>query len=275
MNKHYNKYVNRVLRRLDCNSQYKKRIRSDLHMMLEDKAMELNETDPYKLLGEPEEVAEEFAENMGVKLFSKYEYVSEKSFLGMPLIQINNTRSAYLEYKSEKEIMGIPLVHINNKPFGVAKGIIAVGSVSIGVLSIGAISIGIISLGAISFALLIGIGGGVLSLIAGLGGVAIAGLFAFGGVAISNYISMGGVAIAKEFANGGYARAKVALGGKIHAHVGFYQQSGSGEYVQEILQDAEAMKNYIFNKAPNLDHIVKGFVNKSLEWIQKGYTHYN
>ncbi|GMQ55779.1 hypothetical protein AN1V17_01710 [Vallitalea sediminicola] len=274
MNKEHKKYVNKVLRRIDCSNSYKRRIRNDLHIMLEEKSVQLNETDPYKLLGEPEKVAEEFAENMGVNLFTKYQYVSEKTILGMPLIQINNHSHRGYEYKSQKTIMGIPLIHINNKPLGVAKGIIACGSISIGIISFGGISIGIISLGGISFALLLGIGGAAVSGIASIGGLAIAGLFAIGGAAISNYISVGGAAIAREFAYGGYAKARVAIGKEINAEVGFYYESGKGEFVRKIVEDSQFMKDYIFSKAPDLDGLVKGVINKCIYMVNNHWMNF-
>ncbi|MCT4688956.1 hypothetical protein [Vallitalea sp.] len=52
MNKVHKRYVNKVLRRIDCSNSYKKRIRNDLYIMMEEKALELNESDPYKLLGD-------------------------------------------------------------------------------------------------------------------------------------------------------------------------------------------------------------------------------
>ncbi|MCD5414440.1 MAG: hypothetical protein LR001_05490 [Clostridiales bacterium] len=193
MNRSYSKYINKVLKRINCSSEYKTRIREDLNIILHEKSIKLRETDPYKLLGNPGDVAVEFAENMGVDLFSKYAYVSETTFLGMPLIRVVDGKHRYIEYKSKKEFMGFPLVHVNNKPYGVAKGIIAVGSISIGVISVGGISFGLISLGGISFAILLGMGGVALSLIAAIGGATIGGFFAFGGLAMSNYISIGGL----------------------------------------------------------------------------------
>lgn len=234
MNKTHKRYVNKVLRRIDCSNSYKKRIRNDLHIMMEEKVLELNESDPYKLLGEPEQVAEEFAENMGVNLFAKYQNVSEKTILGTPVIQINNNNYRGYEYKSKKTIMGIPLVHINNKPLGVAKGIIACGCISIGIISLGGISIGVISFGGVSFALLLGIGG---------------------------------AAIAKEFAYGGYAKAKVAIGKEINAKVGFYSENGKGEFVRKIVEDTQLMKDYIYSKVPDLSSFVKGVMDKCMYFV--------
>ncbi|GKX31229.1 hypothetical protein SH1V18_37090 [Vallitalea longa] len=275
MNKENKKYVNKVLRRIDCSTKYKKRIRNDLHMMLEDKAMELGETDPYKLLGDAEQVAEEFAENMGVSLFTKYQYVSEKKFMGMPLIQINNNNRRYYEYKSQRTIMGIPLIHVNHKPFGVAKGIIAIGNISIGVISFGCVSIGVISFGAISFAVLLSLGALALAGVFAIGGVAVAGLFALGGAAYSGYVSIGGAAMAKEFACGGYARAKVAIGDKINAKVGYYYESGHGEYARKVVEGTQLSKDYIFNKVPELSDFVRGLIEKCIYLINNDYMHFN
>ncbi|MCT4541973.1 MAG: hypothetical protein N4A63_00350 [Vallitalea sp.] len=261
MNKEHEKYVKKVVTMIDCSNKYKNRIKRDLHIMLQEKSIELNESDPYILLGEPYQLAEEFAENIDAGVINQY--IVKKSRFN---IELKNNRSTY-EYKSKRTIMGIPLVHINQKPFGVAKGFIALGTVSVGFFSLGCISVGVFSMGAISFAILFGFGGVTLSLIAGFGGVAIAGLFAVGGVAVSNFISIGGAAIAKEFAAGGYAKAKIAIGNEINAKVGFYKETGQGDFVKKIINDSTGMKDYIFNKVPNLNSFLRGVISKCIEYF--------
>lgn len=271
MNKGYKKYVNQVLRRIPCQPRVKKRIRYDLYCMLEEKSVELHETDPYQLLGEPKDVAEEFMDNMDDVYHGRYTYISEKTFLGMPLIQVKSGMNRGRgEYKSEKKIFGIPLIHINQNPFGVAKGIIAIGPVAIGIISLGLCSIGVLSLGVLCLGLLISLGAIGISCGISVGGVAIAGLFACGGVAIGGYMALGGCAIAGEVAIGGYARARVAIGGTIYAHVGLYQTKGTGDYVIPLTDDIEAMKRYIFEKAPHMHPIVKGFIKSAIRQIVDG-----
>lgn len=134
----------------------------------------------------------------------------------------------HYEYKSEKTFKGIPLVHVN---LGVglyrAKGLIAVGNIATGLLSFGLISIGLLAFGVLSLAL---IALGVLSIgIASFGAVAL-GLIAVGGVAIGGF-AVGGCALG-IYAVGGYAGATeiafggVANGGKVAVGI----QSADGEY---------------------------------------------
>lgn len=79
------------------------------------------------------------------------------------------------EYISKKTFHGVPLVCVRFFPrrglVPVAKGIIAVGNLAVGVVAAGGISVGVVSFGMIGLGLL------------ALGGVA-AGVLAFGGVAI-------------------------------------------------------------------------------------------
>ncbi|MCH5172014.1 MAG: helix-turn-helix transcriptional regulator [Erysipelotrichales bacterium] len=125
----------------------------------------------------------------------------------------------HYEYKSNKSIKGIPLVHINIG-FGMkkAKGIIAIGNIATGVVAIGGISLGVVSLGGLALGLL-ALGGFSLALFFALGGFAIGtvslggialGIFAIGGIAIGVY-SIGGAAIASEIGYGGYATGKAAF----------------------------------------------------------------
>jgi len=165
MNK--DKFIKEVLKNVHTYRDVKKRIKEDLDARIEDGY----EEDPYfdlvKELGTPEELAQEFMENLTDSDSTEY-----KGFNGMPY-----------EYKSEKTLFGLPLIHINTGGrYGasLAKGIIAIGDIAIGVLSIGGVSIGLLSIGGI------GIG------LAALGGVAIGGV-ALGGVAIG-IMSIGGVA---------------------------------------------------------------------------------
>lgn len=127
----------------------------------------------------------------------------------------------HYEYKSNKTIKGIPLVHVNYRRVGVAtaRGIIAVGNVAIGAVALGGISIGLISVGGLALGLILALGGlaaggfAVGGLAAGLlafGGVAYGGL-AFGGSAVGTY-AIGGFAKSSRIALGGFAEGIVAIG---------------------------------------------------------------
>ena len=92
------------------------------------------------------------------------------------------------EYKSERTLFGLPLVHIassrdpKGKRMRLACGVIAIGDVAVGGVALGGMSFGLITIGGISVGLL-GIGGLALGLLSAIGGVAIGG-FAVGGLAI-------------------------------------------------------------------------------------------
>lgn len=141
-------------------------------------------------------------------------------------------RQQSYEYKSQATLLGLPLVHVhlsrgNGRP-AVAKGILAVGDVAFGAVAFGGLSAGLVSLGGLSVGLF------------ALGGVAL-GVYAFGGVAIG-YCALGGVACASELAAGGVASARVALGDAVQgAHTLRLPAAGEAEilaFLQEHCPDA-------------------------------------
>ncbi len=104
-------------------------------------------------------------------------------------------RSGY-EYRSQASLFGLPLVHIasgldpsTGRP-RIAKGIIAIGNIAVGGLAIGGLSFGVISFGGLALGL-IALGGAAIGLLLALGGMAI-GLVAIGGGAIGYYALGGG-----------------------------------------------------------------------------------
>lgn len=123
------------------------------------------------------------------------------------------------EYKSERTWRGMPLLHINlgygmRKARGViaignfAKGIVAMGFVAQGIVSLGLLSLGVVGLGVFALGLL-GMGAvsaGVFS----LGAVAL-GIFTFGAVSVGMF-SFGACSIASHVAIGDYASGHVAVG---------------------------------------------------------------
>lgn len=106
----------------------------------------------------------------------------------------------FYEYKSETSFMGLPVVHICqgiNPQTGkrsVAKGIIAIGDFSVGVFCFGVVSLGLCSIGYVS-----------IGALGALGILSISGLFATGCVSIA------GIAIGL-MAFGYYALGLVAIG---------------------------------------------------------------
>ncbi len=111
------------------------------------------------------------------------------------------------EYRSPVTIFGVPLVHIaqgvdpQTGMLRVARGIIAIGSLSIGVLAIGGVALGVFALGGMALGLVT------------LGGIAIGIAAAFGGLAVGGYMAIGGAALSLMYALGGLALAPHALGG--------------------------------------------------------------
>lgn len=240
MNKEFEAYIDKIIYYLGVNGKQEKQIRDDLYNSLIEKQECTGENNPYELLGAPEEIAEEFRENLNI--------TEEKPNQSMYMNYIN---PSLFEYTSRTKIFGIPLIHVNLKPFGVAKGIISIGSISIGVLSIGAISFGILSLGAIGFGIILALGGFSISGVMSFGGIAIAGLAAFGGMAISYGISFGGLAIAKILACGGYAKANIAIGGIAKGVIAVYKQHGSGTYLFKFPANSAEVINAIKRVYPN------------------------
>ena len=93
-------------------------------------------------------------------------------------------RSRGYEYRSEKTLWGLPLIHVlfSANRMGVARGILAIGDAAVGLVAVGGMAAGGITLGGLSLGL-VSLGGMALGLLVGLGGIAAGGVAA-GGVAI-------------------------------------------------------------------------------------------
>lgn len=151
------------------------------------------------------------------------------------------------EYISERTIQGMPLVHINvghgiKKAKGIiaignfAEGVIAIGGFSLGIVSIGGIGAGLVTLSGLSFGLLLAIGGLAVGYIA-LGGFSL-GVLAIGGGAIGIY-ALGGAAIAKNIAyGGGYASGHIAIGDKSRGAICFITKDGHANFTPEDIRRA-------------------------------------
>ena len=114
------------------------------------------------------------------------------------------------EYKSERTLFGLPLVHIN-VGYGLrgAKGVFALGNYAVGVVAVGGFSAGLVGIGGLSAGLLLGLGGVALGGIA-LGGLAVGGI-ALGACAVGVY-ALGASAVASKAAVGVAALAPVSAG---------------------------------------------------------------
>jgi len=129
------------------------------------------------------------------------------------------------EYKTEATFLGLPLVHVHagrlypGQKLRTAKGWIAAGEIAYGGLCAGMISCGLISFGGISLGALMSMGGMSVALGYSAGALTAAGLVSTGGVSAAAWLAIGGVA--RGFAAiGGYARGTYAMGG-----------NAEGEYV--------------------------------------------
>lgn len=165
------------------------------------------------------------------------------------------------EYKSEKTVCGMPLVHINIGVGKTAKGVIAIGFKSVGVVSIGLLSIGLLSLGLLSLGFLglgmlgvgiFGFGAFALGLLSG--GAISVGIISFGAVSIGvmscgavsiGQFAVGALARGHYFAFGDNATAMVALGattanGTLYTHFTGIQNEFSGYDAQAVLSVLES-----------------------------------
>src|SRR5512137_223508 len=101
------------------------------------------------------------------------------------------------EYKSQRTIFGMPLVHIVYGPawltgFKPARGFIAIGNIAIGVIAMGGFAAGLVTVSGIGLGAIC-LGGIALGLGVGVGGIA-TGYLAIGGLAIGVY-AIGGMGI--------------------------------------------------------------------------------
>lgn len=169
------------------------------------------------------------------------------------------------EYKSQRTLCGIPLVHINIGRGKTAKGIVAIGFKSVGVVSIGLLSIGLLSLGLLALGFLglgmfgvgfFGFGAFALGLLSG-GAISI-GIISFGAISIGvmscgalsiGQFAVGALAKGHYFAFGDNATAMVALGatkadGTLYTHFTGMQNNFSG-------YDAHTVISILENNVPS------------------------
>ena len=149
----------------------------------------------------------------------------------------------HYEYVSERTLFGLPLVHINIG-FGIyrAKGIVAIGNIATGWIALGGLAAGFLSIGGLAVGLLLTLGGVAVGGIA-LGGVALGGI-AIGGVAVG-YFSVGGLAVG-QIALGGWAQGYLAVGGtKAYGVHSFVMSEGEGVFAQLQQFVTEEMSPFI------------------------------
>lgn len=170
------------------------------------------------------------------------------------------------EYKSEKTVFGMPLVHVNIGLGKVASGFFSVGLVSKGVFSAGLLSMGLFSFGLLSIGLLsfgafslggISLGAIALGLLA-LGGIAL-GLIAFGGLALGLF-SCGGCSTGL-FAAGGYADGYfVAVGDYAKGQIAFGQTTIIGSKLSVSKETFAEQREAAWKLMEDMPAIWQGFV---------------
>ncbi|MEW9096999.1 MAG: hypothetical protein AB2417_18135 [Clostridiaceae bacterium] len=242
MREKFRVYTDKVINKIGCDRKTAKKIREDLIDTLMMKWDETGEEDPYILMGEVDDIAEEFRENLQLEYKNCY---SKNNY---------NRRRGYYEYKSELKIAGLPLVHVVNG-LGVARGIVAIGPVAVGIIALGALSLGVISLGALALGLLFSIG-------------AISGstLISVGGISIAYYLSFGGISIAKHFAIGGVVIGNVAIGGVAKGIVAVYKERGSGQFVYPYYhKNIGEIMDKIKILYPNINSIVSKIIESLIK----------
>jgi hypothetical protein len=240
-------YVETVLSSIIADDKLKERIKSDLYLHLNEAACDKNIDEVITRMGAPKEVAREFMDSI-------YE---DKTEILNKLIQerttVNKLMNDCYEYKSKITIFGLPLLHLKINKYGrkpcMAKGIIAIGTISIGVISIGALPIGVIS-----------IGGGAIGIIS-FGGIALGALLAIGGVSIGA-LAVGGLAIGLG-AIGGCAIGKIAVGGYARGTVAI-GANAIGKYYMNTHhigpENKEAIYNLIKTAYPKLPHWISNIL---------------
>lgn len=197
-----------------------------------------------------------------------------------PLLEQKPTaRKFHYEYKSEKSWHGLPLVHVN-VGFGKyrAKGVLAIGNIACGIFSLGLVSAGVVTVGLVSVGVLIlsaVVGLGVFSLAAisgglfAIGGAAI-GLFALGGAAVG-WAAMGGAA-AGAYAFGGMASAtNIAFGGIATGHIALGQTTDGVIEINDPMPQAE-VREIILRELPDTPGFIVDIVSKSAESIDATAT---
>ncbi|WP_438433945.1 hypothetical protein [Gorillibacterium sp. sgz500922] len=193
-------YVTRVINRLRVNEGTRERIRRDLTASILERSERVGIDKALGEMGTPEEVARDFTDNLAAGR-STDDLAERMRELTRELTAVR----PYFEYRSERSLFGMPLVHIKLRRWGyglfrpyaapaVAKGVFAVGDIAFGIVACGALSAGVIAVGAVS-AGLAAVGAIALGLALGLGAVA-TGAVAAGAVAVGG-LTFGAVAVGR------------------------------------------------------------------------------
>jgi len=244
--KRISQYLRIALSTISSDRESKEKIRREMNYDIQNKVFDSGKGNPFEVLGDPAAYAREFIEER------KSTY---------PKVRMRVSRAyglkgyAGYEFISKMTVAGLPIIHINTLPFGVAKGIIAIGNVAIGLLAIGGVSIGVFSFGGVALSLLLSLGGLSASLFSAFGGLAIAMYLAGGGLAVSYDFAVGGAAIAMNYSIGGFSSARVAIGGEARGVIAIYEQSGVGNYFLRLPKTADQIIDFVISKGEEISAV--------------------
>lgn len=244
--KRISQYIRIALSTISSDRESKERIRREMNYDIQNKVFDSGKGDPFEVLGDPAAYAREFIEE-------------RKSTYTKVRTRFSRTYGirghAGYEYISKSTVAGLPIIHINTRPFGVAKGFIAIGNVAVGVLAIGGVSIGLLSFGGVALSLLLSLGGLSASLFSAFGGLAIALYLAGGGLAVSYDFAVGGAAIARNYSIGGFSSARVAIGGEARGVIAIYGHSGVGDYLLRLPRTADQIIDFVISKGEEIGDV--------------------
>lgn len=204
------------------------------------------------------------AEAPDTSAFSEYKIPD-----GTEVVFVEKKRKFGFEYKSERTWRGVPLVHINLKggAHGVfalglaARGIIAIGLAALGAVPIGLVAVGFLALGgflAVGTIASAAMSVGVIS----IGGFAV-GILSYGGVS-AGWLSIGGLAVGK-YAIGGGATGDIAIGGVADGIIAV-GESVKGEIIFELpVKNIEEFRMAVLSRLPNTPK----FILDLMSWVAK------
>lgn len=219
-------YIRQVLSHIECSYAYRKRIKEDLLLTIENR-LEGSDQDIVSVLGRPENYAMEIIDDQNLRPARGFEYISERTFLGLPLI------------------------HINTKRMGTAKGIIAIGLKSMGFVSLGIFSLGFISFGVVALGLVFAFGSIALSLLTSFGALAASLYLSFGAISVSN-VAIGALSFGNSLALGDIAYGDLAL----------YKTRGVGDITLQIHEEFNQIRPLLEERlsSSSLIDIIMAFV---------------
>ena len=191
---------------------------------------------------------------------------------GTEVVFVEKRKKFGFEYKSEKTWHGVPLVHINLKggAHGVfalglaARGIIAIGLAALGAVPIGLVAVGFLALGyflAVGVIAFAAVSIGVIS----IGGFAV-GILSYGGMS-AGWLSIGGLAAGK-YAIGGGATGDIAIGGAANGIIAVGERA-EGEIVFELPADIEEFRAAVLSRLPNTPKFILDLMSKLAETINE------